>query len=239
MLSVTTKSGIYNGSKVIGTQTLGLRGLVLWLKFNEGSGNIAYDSSFYNNHGTIYGAVWTDGKYGKALYFDGVDDKVEVKNSPNLHCTEAITIAVWVYFYDVCTDQKILSHHPFSGWLLGVGDVDGKADVELWTEAGEHLRPRGDVSVNAWNFIVVTYDASKTTDAAKIYVNGELKGTEDGTGSPLKTPNENLYVGVAGWGSNYLWGIVDEVKIYNRVLSDYEIKLLYYNRIGAVPSKTI
>jgi len=202
----------------------GLRGF--WF-FYEGSGNILHDLSPYQNHGTIYGATW--GLKGKKhyLHYDGVDDKTEIKDSPNLHCTEAITIAVGVYFYDVCTDQKILSHHPFSGWLLGVGDVDGKADVELWTEAGEHLRPRGDVSVNAWNFIVVTYDASKTTDAAKIYVNGELKGTEDGTGSPLKTPNENLYIGVAGWGANHLHGNVSVVYLFGRIWSKEEIKQTY------------
>ena len=53
-------------------------GLVGAWHFDEGQGNIAHDSSGNNNHGTIYGAKWVDGKFGKALEFDGVDDYVEI-----------------------------------------------------------------------------------------------------------------------------------------------------------------
>jgi hypothetical protein len=62
-------------------------GLVGAWKFDEGSGTIAYDSSGNNNHGTLYSGsnvcsnpptsgcpTWVDGKFGKALQFDGVDD---------------------------------------------------------------------------------------------------------------------------------------------------------------------
>jgi len=52
----------------------------LLLHMNEGIGSVAYDGSFYHNdgavkahHGTVYGATWTTGKYGKALSFDGND----------------------------------------------------------------------------------------------------------------------------------------------------------------------
>jgi hypothetical protein len=54
------------------------KGLVAYWSFDEGSGNIAYDSSGNGNHGTIYGAKWTSGKFGQALSFDGVDDYVRI-----------------------------------------------------------------------------------------------------------------------------------------------------------------
>ena len=53
-------------------------GLVLELRFDEGYGNITYDTSGNNNHGTLYnGPKWVDGIMGKALSFDGVNDYVE------------------------------------------------------------------------------------------------------------------------------------------------------------------
>ncbi len=52
-------------------------GLVLWLRFEEGKGDIARDSSGYNNDGKIYGASWVKGKVGGGLQFDGVDDYVD------------------------------------------------------------------------------------------------------------------------------------------------------------------
>jgi len=53
-------------------------GLVAYWSFDEGSGNTLHDLSGNENHGTIYGAVWTGGKSGNALYFDGDDDYVEI-----------------------------------------------------------------------------------------------------------------------------------------------------------------
>ncbi len=52
-------------------------GLVAYYSFDEGSGNVLHDLSGNENDGTIYGAKWVDGKYGKALEFDGINDYVD------------------------------------------------------------------------------------------------------------------------------------------------------------------
>jgi len=65
--------------------------------FDEGSGTTAYDTSGNDNDGTINGATWVDGKFGRALDFDGVDDYVEIPDDSSLDITEAITIEAWVY----------------------------------------------------------------------------------------------------------------------------------------------
>ncbi len=58
--------------------------LVAHWTFDEGSGNIAYDSSGNGNDGTINGAEWDAGKYGPALHFNGQDNYVEVPTSDSL-----------------------------------------------------------------------------------------------------------------------------------------------------------
>ena len=67
-----------------------------WWLFDEGSGSVAKDSGGYGNDGTIYGATWTDGKYGSALSFDGTGDYVEVLANSSLFPSGAITIELWV-----------------------------------------------------------------------------------------------------------------------------------------------
>ena len=51
--------------------------LVAYYSFDEGEGNVLHDLSGNGNDGTIYGAKWVDGKYGKALEFDGRNNYVD------------------------------------------------------------------------------------------------------------------------------------------------------------------
>ncbi|KPK40434.1 MAG: hypothetical protein AMJ78_07220 [Omnitrophica WOR_2 bacterium SM23_29] len=65
---------------------------------DEGSGSIIYDQTTNDNDGTITGATWTEGIIDSALGFDGIDDYVEVADSPSLNPTDEITIELWVKF---------------------------------------------------------------------------------------------------------------------------------------------
>ena len=71
---ITVSSGIYLQNNPT-TQAALINphpGLVGWWSFDEGSGTVAGDSSGNGNTGTIYGATWVTGIYGKALSFDGM-----------------------------------------------------------------------------------------------------------------------------------------------------------------------
>jgi len=83
-------------------------GEVLVLHFDEGSGTVARDASGNGNDGTIYGATWVNGKYGKALSFDGVEDYVDCGNdvSLNFERTDPFSIEAWVKTLD--TDGQIV-----------------------------------------------------------------------------------------------------------------------------------
>jgi len=71
--------------------------VMLALPFDEGEGNVTKDlSPFGNDGGLRQGPQWVEGKFGKALRFDGVDDYVVIPHSKSFDITDSITIAAWV-----------------------------------------------------------------------------------------------------------------------------------------------
>ena len=202
-------------------------GLVGYWKFDEGSGTTAYDSSGNNNHGTLYnGPTWTQGKVGGALSFDGVDDYVNCGNSTSLQPT-SITFGGWLYLYgwlDKITSYG--SHHIFmaegyaiatnsSAWSVWVNDSTGRRSRSI-----SHNN-----KLNEWHFVMVTYD--EVSGYMKFYWNGVLRDTfYISAGQPIVYTGSKLLR--IGNGSSFdTDGLIDEVRIYNRVLSEAEIRAIY------------
>jgi len=238
MLSVATKSGIYNGYKVIGTQTLGLRGLVLWLKFNEGSGNIAYDSSFYNNHGTIHGAQWVEGRFKSALRFDGIDDYVNCGDIDAVDGVREITVTAWAKWGGAAGGLigPREFHRKQNVYAFGGGWKDHKAKFWIydgvWKNSGDSIT---DIDDGNWHFIAGVYDG----EYLRVYVDGVEESSVYIGSTTLYANNEPVIIGSSRGRAEFWNGIIDEVRIYNRALSEEEIKMLMYNRIGAVGGKSL
>ncbi|RLI81095.1 hypothetical protein DRP04_06875 [Archaeoglobales archaeon] len=232
------KNGFENGFKVIGTPTQGLRGLVLWLKFNEGSGSVAKDSSFYNNHGTIHGAQWVEGRFKSALRFDGIDDYVDCGDIDDVDGVREITVTAWVKWEgatgNLTTPKEF--HRKNNVYALGGGWADHKARFWIyytkWANSGDSTT---DIDDGNWHFVVGVYDG----EYIRLYVDGVEETKRGLTSVTLNANNEHVIVGSSKGVGEFWNGIIDEVRIYNRALSENEIKMLYYNRIGAVPSKVI
>ena len=164
-------------------------GLVGARKFDEGSETIAYDSSGNNNHGTLYSGsnvcsnpptsgcpTWVEGKFGKALRFDGIDDYVEVLDSPSLNPT-SITITLWVYQISRNPNDwtfllsksgwgsyHLISEDRWPANQVGFTVRVNRTDYRLWTNSA--IGPY-------WSFLAFTYNA--TTGKQKAYFNGKLE----------------------------------------------------------------
>jgi len=83
-------------------------------------------------------------------------------------------------------------------------------------------------SIGIWYFVTVKRDGNIFTQ----YINGVSIGSITKSGSFINT-NYELRIGGFSWTNNYFVdGMMDEVRIYNRALSDDEIELLYYNPSG-------
>ena len=72
-------------------------GLVGYWSFSEGSGTTAYDKGPYGNDGTVINPIWTNGKYGNALYLNGSTTYVNIADSPSLSiASNNYTFALWI-----------------------------------------------------------------------------------------------------------------------------------------------
>jgi len=197
--------------------------------FDEGEGNIAHDTSGEGNDGTIYGgANWTDGKFGKALSFDGVNDYVKVPNSPSIRdYPNGFTWEIWFKQNTTQTNAGVVAQvdEPwFDLWIDGSGrlryEVANKSDgitysAQIFSDALE---------ANEWYHAILVWNEGEHTLYA--HLNGQNVGEYTNTNLTAAINPNDLNVGKYVGSFN---GITDEFRIYNRVLSEGEISDLYNN----------
>jgi hypothetical protein len=218
-----------------------LNGLVLWLPMDEGSGTIAYDYSGYGNNGTLYSGTnicsnppnsgcptWVDGKIGKALSFDGGDDYVRVENAPSLNYFDTgLTVVVWGMqtSYTGGADSWLLDkdYTGYRIWGLDRLRFGIRTPTQDWIAIGDTIP-----ELNRWYHVVGVVD--NVNLKVYLYVNGQLNATAS---LPVKYNFSNynlpLMLGRHNTANRFWPGFIDEVRIYNRALSEDEIKELYYN----------
>ncbi|MEM3455459.1 MAG: LamG domain-containing protein, partial [Candidatus Micrarchaeia archaeon] len=203
-------------------------GMISYWKFDEGSGTIAYDYLGYNNGTLLYGANWSQGVVNSAVNLDGVDDYVSVPTSSSLQSpaiTNAITIAAWVYLRSIPSAETYIVSHNYRFYEFRIGSW-GQTQLSAYLGNGTNFANYDSgyyVPLNQWHHYVVTANGTNV----KFYVDGVLVKTLAQT-LPLGVYNTPMYIGrrsPAEWDP--LNGIIDEVAIFNRSLSDLEIQQLY------------
>lgn len=223
-------------------------GLVSWWQAE----NNALDSRS-GNHGTLQnGATFTAGEVGRAFSFDGIDDFVRVPDNVNLSpeisevpgAEGEITVSAWVNL------AALPAIDPFTGQssrtiVAKGGDGPGpqpeyEFELEIFTtgrvaiiaygpQGGNSAFALGDSPVgftlNQWHLITGTI---RNRQFIRIYFDGALltEGTVFSTSQALSNTASGLFIGARGDGKR-LNGLVDEVQIYNRVLSTTEIQAIF------------
>ena len=200
-------------------------GLVLYLAFDEGQGDVAADLSGNEHNGTIDGPDWVEGKFGKALKFAGADSGtfVTVESTPELNVNE-MTFMAWINAETWDGTRQIVGKSVHGGCTgraqYGIFSESGTFRLRFETEAG-----RADVDApalppaNEWAHVAVTNDGA----AAKIFINGEEVATGDVPGA-LKVIDDPLRIAQdCEREGNIFAGLIDEVRLWNRALSTDEI----------------
>jgi len=202
--------------------------------FDEGQGSVAYDS-LSSNDGTIYGAVWTNGQINGALDFDGVDDYVEA--SGFVYTPPPFTIMAWVK-RTVVADSRYHSIVSKGGVFesntnfdLGIRDTTtGINSVYLYWRNGSTLYGKGVNLSNAYDneFFHIVAVVNSSYDL-EIFVNGQSVETDTDNSAPGDGEHAlriGKWSGIQSTSEEFK-GIIDDVCIYDRALTDTEIQQLY------------
>ncbi len=211
-------------------------------KLDEPSGTTAADSSGNGYNGTLRNSpVWTAGKLGGALSFDGTDDYVAIQNMhySQAGAVEKVTVTFWMKAPQ--NERATLVDFDRSEyWSAGINfhQADGHAGRLSWdtTDSSGVLHDMVStvrVDDGAWHHIAVVFDSAAANDK-KIYIDGVLNSQQDGHATHVRLGSGATRYGFLGDGSEaesfdgsrnsvYYKGLLDNVRIHNQVLSAAEI----------------
>jgi len=227
-------------------------GLVAHYRFDETSGSTAADSSGNGYDAILYNAsngpsTWVEGKVNGGIQLDGANDYLAIKN---LNYTQAgqipaVTIAAWIKTAASTGRKRIISFDRSEVWhfAVGVDSNPGKLHLATTDSRGSSSGTSDGygqtvVSDNAWHLVAVSYDSA--TSLKKFYVDGVLDGSSSvhgnralGSGTSrfgtIGAGNEDAAFNQHSSGSRggFFNGALDEIRIYDRALTDVEIAALY------------
>jgi concanavalin A-like lectin/glucanase superfamily protein/F5/8 type C domain-containing protein len=191
--------------------------LIGWWRFDEASGTVAHDASDRGNNGVLEGGpTWVTGKIDGALRFDGQDDYVEV-GSVGISGTDRRTLAGWAR----ASTTEIPKETGVFGFIPD-GSTDGTYfDVEV-DDAGNYVvNVQGLVTIfgtvdTQWHHFAITYDGTE----GRWYLDGQFIDSMVGETGTI----DQVRIGARLSNSKYFPGLIDDVRIYNRALTEAEIR---------------
>jgi len=200
--------------------------LVVHWSLDEGSGTTAHDFSGNGNDGTLNGdPQWATGKAGGALEFDGTGDYVEVARVVQ----DDFTLMAWI---KTDTPGLSLGAQGYQGSGLIWSDIAGVANDFILAVLGTKLSffcGNPDLSLNSDRDVVtgewvhVTATRSAQEGKISIYINGEHENTIDHANNGPLDALDTIAVGGNVLDSRYYTGLIDEVRIFDHVLSGVEV----------------
>lgn len=203
--------------------------LVGYWSFDDSSAITALDCSGNNNDGNIYGALPISGISGQALSFDGVDDYIEFPPLTN----GSKTFSFW--FKTTATGAKrFLSYDGGYYQDLWSIQLDSNGKVLFGAreiESGDCPQLIGSNMVNdgQWHHLVLVLNIETNENA--LYIDGEVQAYSSLLTSDL-TMFDHVFYGMwdnFNYNGAYTDGVIDEIRVYNRVLSAAEIQSLHQN----------
>jgi len=232
---------------------------LVYLKFDEPTGDVCNDSSGHGNHAQIVKGVRVRDKTGGSLKCDGNGTGAVIKNSEGLRLGQEFTVSVWVKL-EVEPEQmkgkwpsivfRMPAHLPGAkgqGFRLGFfADKDHPEllNCAIFRVDGEKsgspvmglLKSQKNSWSMGWHHIVAvfSYGAAHMAPGVSLYIDGVL---DSSGGRPIEKyvdPDMEIRIGEGGF-----CGMVDELKIYNRALNKEEVQNIYLSGLPVVGSNNI
>ena len=198
--------------------------LILYMSFDTVDGKTTIDHSKYGNNGEMKGdPKHVDGKFGKALELNGQTDWVEVPHHDILTVDKDFTVMAWI------NTERHMGPNA-QRWQGVVAKGNAPRSYSFYTESpseclhlsvgGAGSTCNGKVALNEW--VHVTGQMEGNTH--RYWINGESAGEFGGKNPPPgKADTASVLIGRTHEGNRELLGLIDEVRIWNRALSEEEV----------------
>jgi len=202
--------------------------LVAWYRFD---GN-ALDSSGNEIHGTEMGdPTYEPGVFGQAINLDGDGDYVDCGLDPKLDITEFLTFTYWIKVVAFDKEWNTVISRGDDSWRSSRADFNNFMEAAVGGTAGNYLYSVTPVDDGQWHHIGWVYDGTMSY----IYVDGEVDATEENSGQ-ITVSSYPLYIGDNSQATGRYWtGLIDDVQIYNRPLTQDEIRIVMQSSAGDYP----
>ena len=207
-------------------------GLVAWLNFDDGT---ASDASGYGNSGTLFNgaAIVTDPQRGKVLALDGTSAYVDLGADASLDLSGAdqATIAAWVKPAVTKNHNSIVTKGEWKDCYSLLIKGDTLPPNLLWTGNDTPVFSGAAVPLGAWTHVAVTIN----TNLATFYINGQVSGAANqDRGGPIDNTTNDVCIGREQYSGSlpagrwFFNGLIDDVRIYRRTLTQAEIQNVMY-----------
>ena len=238
------KSQYVSGGNMVSVPTA--NSLLGHWSFDDATGTIAHDSSGNGYNGSlINNPVWTSGKLGVALSFNGTSQYIDIGSPSGLNLHSAMTASAWFYLNSTSGAQTILFGDYGGGSPLynvtinqdGAGIVRGEYFGSGGGSSDYYVKTAA-VSAKAWHQVVMTRNSSGTIS---MYVDGVLSnaGTSGTAGSVNSAALTDFTIGRPGsYNGQYFNGKIDDVRVYGRALSAPEVSTLYSSSVQKIIGET-
>lgn len=197
-------------------------GLVAYWAFDEGSGKKATDLTGNGHDGEFAGdPKWVDGVFNTALEFDGVDDHVVVADHDELDITDAITLMAWFSPNEALTSRRLMVKNDSVFVIFDFGNSKDSIDFLAKPDNNFAESTTTDWKIGEWYHFAGTFDGK----TLRVYVDGKLEG-EGANNIPITPSDLELWIGGDDFGrpTDHFPGKIDEVRLYDKVLSEADIK---------------
>ena len=169
---------------------------------------------------------------GKGLELNGTQESYVTVPSKAIEGMEDYTISAWIKPDSKDTTQRVFDFGTGTGRYMFLTPYYGKNHLRGAITAGSYDYEKGvsvevDIEVGKWTHLVMMQQG----DVMRIYIDGVLAGeTENVTLDPyeIQYSMPYCYIGKSMWsGDRYFDGTIDEFMVYNRAISEEEVKELY------------
>lgn len=216
-------------------------GLVAAYDFDEGTGTTAHDLSGNNNIASLQnGVAWAAGQYGSAAKLDGVNDFILIPNSATTNVAgNEITISMWINPQPTGTADTVLIGKFWNATMTapyyqyGLELTGGTVpNFEVGTAAGvQQNSMQAGLPLNQWSYLAVVYDGAQV----KYYVNGALV-TAQPLSATIVARGNPINVGADISPNQFTKGLLDDLRIYNRALTQTQVQSDMMTPIGQLKS---